>query len=114
MPAGAEARDTKRQYAISLVSNAWQKRFRENASTSLTRQEHETGEVVMLALRGLRGRVDSLAFSADGFTLASASSYSPCARLWDLRTGKRRAVLDLNPDSSISGLAFAPDGDVLA
>jgi hypothetical protein len=65
--------------------------------------------------------VQSVAFSPDGKTLATASVYGSVL-LWDLRSGKRTATLQaFDPDSKVEenfnpafSVAFSPDGAVLA
>jgi hypothetical protein len=65
--------------------------------------------------------VQSLAFSPDGKTLATASVYGSVL-LWDLRSGKRAATLQaFDPDSKAEenfnpafSVAFSPDGGTLA
>ena len=62
-----------------------------------------------LARRGQKTRVEHLAFSPDGRTLA-AGSWNGTLRLWDLSQGKIRATYVL-PSGS---MAFTPDGKTLA
>jgi hypothetical protein len=65
--------------------------------------------------------VQSVAFSPDGKTLATASVYGSIL-LWDLRSGRRTATLQaFDPDSKVEeafnpafSAAFRPDGAVLA
>jgi WD40 repeat protein len=62
---------------------------------------------------GPRGRVASVALTADGMTLAVAGESKPGqpgeVRLWDVGTGERRATV---PDAC-GPLAFSPDGKTL-
>ncbi|MEW5871757.1 MAG: WD40 repeat domain-containing protein [Chloroflexota bacterium] len=57
------------------------------------------------------GAVNTIAFSPDGYTLASGH-YDGVIRLWDIRTGD--VLLTINSDEVIESLAFSPDGRVLA
>jgi RNA polymerase sigma factor (sigma-70 family) len=54
-----------------------------------------------------------LAFSADGKRLASQAHMSKSIRLWDVRTGREVPAADA-PSTDVAGLAFAPDGKVVA
>src|SRR5205823_13396796 len=81
-------------------------------------------------LLGDRHRVYSLAFSADGKTLATShmpikEADPPIVRLWDVATGKEKMELGVDAPSkeemelghaapSPSSLAFSPDGNTLA
>jgi WD40 repeat protein len=63
----------------------------------------------MLILKGHAGRVHSLAFSADGRTLASSGGRARSIWLWDLPADKPRAILRGHP-SRVTALAFSRDG----
>jgi WD40 repeat protein/serine/threonine protein kinase len=70
------------------------------------------GELVAQAeLSGHNGRVDALAFSPDGRTLASGG-YDRTVLLWDPVTGQERAVLAGHTDR-ILHLQFLPDSSAL-
>lgn len=61
----------------------------------------------MQLLRGLKGRAEFLAFVAEGSLLASAGSFTSAVRLWDLRTGKSRGLLQQRrPASGLTALAI--------
>jgi WD40 repeat protein len=62
-------------------------------------------------LTGLTSRVDDLAFSPDGKTLA-ASSYDKTVKIWNVKTGQELQTLSF-PDAAF-GIAFSPDGKLLA
>ena len=55
-------------------------------------------------------RVEDLAFSPDGTTLASCGSHKDKVRLWNAETGHQMAALDV----SAAAVAFSPDGRTLA
>ncbi len=55
-------------------------------------------------------RVEDLAFSPDGTTLASCGIYKDKVRLWDVETGHQMAALDVSAET----VAFSPDGRTLA
>lgn len=63
-------------------------------------------------LLGHTSAVTSLAFSADGKTLAS-TDLDGTLRLWDVTTGKERATFHSHTKSDIS-MVFSPDGKTLA
>jgi WD40 repeat protein len=63
----------------------------------------------MLILKGHAGRVHSLAFSADGRTLASSGGRAWSIWLWDLPADKPRAILR-GHRCRVTALAFAGDG----
>ncbi len=78
------------------------------ASTSFASE----AEVPMRMLQGHSGSVMSVAFSADGKTLASASR-DGTVKLWDVSTAKVRRTLT-GHDADVYSVAFSPDGTVLA
>ena len=71
---------------------------------SIVEYPHRGGESNPREERG----VDSIAFSPDGFKLASASGSS--VRLWDAGTGEHLRTLV----HSVGRFAFSPDGKTLA
>lgn len=59
------------------------------------------------------GKLDAIAFSPDGETLATASGDSRTVTLWDVATGREKVCLDGHQDP-IWSVAFSPDGRRLA
>jgi WD40 repeat protein len=73
----------------------------------------------MLHLEGFNGSVDSLAFSADGRYLAighttRGEDYIATISIWNLYSGEMHRVIQIEEEINIHGLAFSPDGRVLA
>jgi serine/threonine protein kinase/Tol biopolymer transport system component len=69
-----------------------------------------SGSLVRL-LKGHTSRVSSVAFSPDGFTLASGS-WDDKVFLWDVRSGDKLAEF-IRPNN-VTSLVFSPDGKMLA
>jgi WD40 repeat protein len=64
-------------------------------------------------LSGSRERIQFVAISPDGTTLASGSERSPVVRLWDVRTGQEVASLEGHTVGHVTSLAFTSDGTML-
>ena len=84
-----------------------------------------TGQIT--ALTGSAGRVESVAFSPDGRTLASSETQPPdpihgstqeggttTVRLWDLATGQATTLSSRHGCYAGKALAFHPSGHILA
>jgi WD40 repeat protein len=82
-------------------------------SSQLSAQEPKLRDT----LTGHADSVWSVAFSPDGKTLASGSR-DETIRLWDVKTGKERATLVVEPVDVYTGavwsMAYSPDGETLA
>src|SRR5262249_16271831 len=61
------------------------------------------------ALRGHTHRVAALGFSGDGTLLASCA-HDRTVRLWDVATGRQRAVLRM--PAGVDDMALSPDGKI--
>ena len=57
--------------------------------------------------------VNSVAFSSDGNTIASASRDNT-VKLWDIATGKLKATLEGHTGWGVYSVAFSPDGNTVA
>ena len=71
-----------------------------------------TAHIIRSELTAHTGKVTAIAFSSDGATLASGS-VDHTVRLWDVATGRERAVLTGHTDC-VEAIAFSPDGATLA
>jgi WD40 repeat protein len=67
---------------------------------------------VVLAMDRYHAKVRSVAMSANGQTLASASE-DGTVKLWDMATGRPRSTLD-GHTAHVYSVAFSPDGRILA
>jgi RNA polymerase sigma factor (sigma-70 family) len=83
------------------------KRFASGVNGRITVWDLATRE----PLRQLRASVETIAFSPDGGTLASGS-HDCTIRLWDVSTGKERALPAAGHRGSVRGVAVSADGTV--
>ncbi|MGO8747290.1 MAG: WD40 repeat domain-containing protein [Thermoguttaceae bacterium] len=67
----------------------------------------------MAKFSGATGFVQSLAFSPDGKTLASGS-LGKSMKLWDVVSGKGKAILQGHFETEFNCAVFSPDGKILA
>ncbi|MFE9004458.1 WD40 repeat domain-containing protein [Streptomyces sp. NPDC007875] len=68
----------------------------------------------LATLKGHRGDIGTLRFSPDGKTLASSEAHDGVLRLWDVTTHKQRAKALLSSLVVFKGVAFSPDGRIVA
>ena len=65
---------------------------------------------MITTLEGHTQGPNSIAFSPDGTTLASASD-DKSVRLWNVRTGAQKTILKTPPQLRYISVAFSPNGD---
>jgi eukaryotic-like serine/threonine-protein kinase len=73
---------------------------------------HRASRRQRYSLAGHAAKVETLAFSRDGTTLASADA-AGVVKLWDVTAGRERLTLRGHTDA-VYALAFSPDGKTLA
>ena len=98
--------------SATLASGSEPIQSSENPGAMIRLWDTKTGKQ-RLAFIADEYRISSVAFSTDGETLASSSG--PIIRLWDVTTGKRKAILNAYSDEArhnvyTRALAFSPDG----
>jgi WD40 repeat protein len=91
------------------------RRLRREAMAALSGQALTVEEAESAETSGCRlPPVRSMAFSADGSTIATGLSYGPGVLLWNAADGSMRKALLTDADSPIICVAFRPDGKALA
>jgi WD40 repeat protein len=68
---------------------------------------------VLMAVRDTAA-VNTLAFSPDGKTLATAGTHTNSVSLWDVASGKHKGELKPTPRGQFFAVLFSPDGKTLA
>jgi WD40 repeat protein len=98
---------------------AWSPDGKLVASAGVTVQVWDTSAGrVLQRIRGTEGSgFKDIAWSPDGSTLGTTTSYSATVRLWDLKTGELRRSIITNaeyPGTQAGHMAWSPDGSTLA
>ena len=111
LPEGAEARFGRGTITGGFASSHDGKRLAVPCSIGIWIYDTETDKPLNL-LTGHTDWVLNVAFSPDGFSLASADSGST-VRVWDTRTGTELWTLQGHKEK-ITDVAFSPDGKMIA
>jgi WD40 repeat protein len=115
---GAEVQSSKERFPLFVLAHDAPRHRLAGAGLDgvvQIREPFAAGPPRMLEVPAGRGRVQALAFAADGKTLAGAIALVPesLVVLWDLETGKIRQRL-VGLTKMPNAVLFAPDGTVLA
>ncbi len=100
-------------YAANALLKVKDGKYKSKISSLLTSNINKNNSIWVSAINpSEQGQVTSIDYSPDGKTLASGS-FDGTIRLWDIATGKHRAIF-VGDNIKVRSLVYSPDGQTLA